>query len=90
VPNSSTIGISKRLPDGNVAPPQIIDDVKPSVTHHHPHAAEGVTADDLARDVTSLSEKWAAIEAEVAKSSQRASCTATSTSPFACCAKNST
>ena len=72
VPNSSTIGISKRLPDGERRRlRKIIDDVKPE---RHGiiirTAAEGVTAEDLARDVTSLSEKWAAIEAEVAKSNQ--------------------
>jgi len=72
VPNSSTIGISKRLPDGERRRlRKIIDDVKPE---RHGiiirTAAEGVTADDLARDVTSLSEKWAAIEAEVARSNQ--------------------
>lgn len=72
VPNSSTIGISKRLPDGERRRlRKIIDEVKPE---RHGiiirTAAEGVTAEDLARDVTSLSEKWAAIEAEVAKSNQ--------------------
>jgi len=72
VPNSSTIGISKRLPDGERRRlRKIIDEVKPE---RHGiiirTAAEGVTADDLARDVASLSEKWAAIEAEVAKSNQ--------------------
>ena len=72
VPNSSTIGISKRLPDGERRRlRKIIDDVKPE---RHGiiirTAAEGVSAEDLARDVTSLSEKWAAIEAEVAKSNQ--------------------
>ncbi len=72
VPNSSTIGISKRLPDGERRRlRKIIDDVKPE---RHGiiirTAAEGVSAEDLARDVTSLSEKWSAIEAEVAKSSQ--------------------
>ena len=72
VPNSSTIGISKRLPDGERRRlRKIIDDVKPE---RHGiiirTAAEGVTADDLARDVASLAEKWAAIEAEVAKSNQ--------------------
>jgi ribonuclease E len=72
VPNSSTIGISKRLPDGERRRlRKIIDEVKPE---RHGlivrTAAEGVSADDLARDVTSLSEKWAAIEAEVAKSNQ--------------------
>ncbi len=72
VPNSSTIGISKRLPDGERRRlRKIIDEVKPE---RHGiiirTAAEGVTADDLARDVASLSEKWSAIEAEVAKSNQ--------------------
>jgi ribonuclease E len=72
VPNSSTIGISKRLPDGERRRlRKIIDDVKPA---RHGiiirTAAEGVAADDLARDVTSLCEKWDAIEAEVAKSNQ--------------------
>lgn len=72
VPNSATIGISKRLPDGERRRlRKIIDDVKPE---RHGiiirTAAEGVSAEDLARDVTSLSEKWAAIEAEVAKSNQ--------------------
>jgi ribonuclease E len=72
VPNSSTIGISKRLPDGERRRlRKIIEDVKPA---HHGiiirTAAEGVTADDLARDVTSLVEKWSAIEGEVAKSNQ--------------------
>ncbi len=72
VPNSSTIGISKRLPDGERRRlRRIIDDVKPE---RHGiiirTAAEGVTADDLSRDVTSLVEKWSAIEAEVAKSNQ--------------------
>ncbi|MGH3732341.1 MAG: Rne/Rng family ribonuclease [Acidimicrobiales bacterium] len=72
VPNSSTIGISKRLPDGERRRlRKIIEEVKPA---HHGiiirTAAEGVTADDLARDVTSLVEKWSAIEGEVAKSNQ--------------------
>jgi ribonuclease E len=72
VPNSSTIGISKRLPDGERRRlRKIIEDVKPA---QHGiiirTAAEGVTADDLARDVTSLVEKWSAIESEVAKSNQ--------------------
>ncbi|MGA2432161.1 MAG: Rne/Rng family ribonuclease [Acidimicrobiales bacterium] len=72
VPNSSTIGISKRLPDGERRRlRKIVDEVKPE---RHGiiirTAAEGVTSEDLARDVTSLAEKWAAIEAEVAKSNQ--------------------
>ena len=70
VPNSSTIGISKRLPDGERRRlRKIIDGVKPE---RHGiiirTAAEGVSEEDLARDVASLSEKWGAIEAEVAKS----------------------
>jgi ribonuclease E len=72
VPNSSTIGISKRLADGERRRlRKIVDEVKPE---RHGiiirTAAEGVSAEDLARDVTSLAEKWAAIEAEVAKSNQ--------------------
>jgi ribonuclease E len=72
VPNSQTIGISKRLPDGERRRlRRIIDEVKPA---RHGiiirTAAEGVSAEDLARDVTSLVEKWSAIEAEVAKSNQ--------------------
>ena len=72
VPNSGTIGISKRLADGERRRlRKIIDGVKPE---QHGlivrTAAEGVSAEDLARDVTSLVAKWSAIEAEVAKSSQ--------------------
>ena len=72
VPNSSTIGISKRLPDGERRRlRKIIDDVKPE---RHGliirTAAEGVAAEDLARDVTSLAEKWDAIETEVKRSNQ--------------------
>jgi ribonuclease E len=72
VPNSSTIGISKRLPDGERRRlRKIIDDIKPE---RHGlivrTAAEGVSAEDLTRDIESLSAKWAEIEAEVAKSNQ--------------------
>ena len=72
VPNSSVVGISKRLPDGERRRlRKIIDEVKPE---RHGiiirTAAEGVSADDLSRDVASLAEKWAAIEAEVGKSNQ--------------------
>jgi ribonuclease E len=72
VPNSSTIGISKRLADGERRRlRKIIDDIKPE---RHGlivrTAAEGVSAEDLTRDVASLTEKWANIEAEVAKSNQ--------------------
>ncbi|MBU6233026.1 MAG: Rne/Rng family ribonuclease [Acidobacteria bacterium] len=72
VPNSQTIGISKRLGDGERKRlKKVIDEVRPP---QHGiivrTAAEGVSADDLARDVRSLADKWAAIEAEVAKSPQ--------------------
>jgi ribonuclease E len=72
VPNSTTIGISKRLPDGERRRlRKIIDEVRPE---RHGiivrTAAEGVSSEDLARDVYSLVEKWTAIEAEVAKSNQ--------------------
>jgi ribonuclease E len=72
VPNSQTIGISKRLGDSERKRlRKIIDDVRPA---EHGiivrTAAEGVSADDLARDIKSLAEKWAAIEAEVKKSPQ--------------------
>jgi ribonuclease E len=72
VPNSTTIGISKRLADGERRRlRKIIDDVKPE---RHGiiirTAAEGVSADDLTRDVASLVDKWDAIEREVAKSNQ--------------------
>jgi ribonuclease E len=72
VPNSSTIGISKRLPDGERRRlRKIIDDIKPA---RHGlivrTAAEGVSADDLTRDIASLAEKWEAIETEVARSNQ--------------------
>ncbi len=72
VPNSATVGISKRLPDNERRRlRKIVDDVKPE--RHGViirTAAEGVSADDLARDVASLAEKWDAIEAEVARSNQ--------------------
>ncbi len=72
VPNSSTIGISKRLPDGERRRlRKIIDEVKPE---RHGiiirTAAEGVSAEDLARDVQSLTQKWEAIETEVKRSPQ--------------------
>ncbi|MGH9021157.1 MAG: Rne/Rng family ribonuclease, partial [Acidimicrobiales bacterium] len=72
VPNSTTVGISKRLPDGERRRlRKIIDEVKPE---RHGiiirTAAEGVTAEDLSRDVASLAEKWSAIETEVARSNQ--------------------
>ncbi len=72
VPNSTTVGISKRLPDGERRRlRKIIDEVKPE---RHGiiirTAAEAVSAEDLSRDVASLAEKWDAIEAEVKRSNQ--------------------
>ena len=72
VPNSSTIGISKRLGDGERRRlRKVIDEVKPP---QHGiivrTAAEGVSSEDLARDVKSLAEKWEAIETEAKKSPQ--------------------
>jgi ribonuclease E len=72
VPNSTTIGISKRLADAERRRlRKIIDEVKPD---RHGiiirTAAEGVSSADLTRDVASLVDKWDAIEREVAKSNQ--------------------
>ena len=72
VPNSSTIGISKRLGDSERRRlRKVIDEVKPP---QHGiivrTAAEGVSSEDLARDVKSLAEKWEAIETEAKKSPQ--------------------
>jgi ribonuclease E len=70
VPNSSAFGISKRLGDNERRRlRRIIDDVKPAghglIVRT---AAEGASADELARDVTSLLEQWKAIEAEAKRS----------------------
>lgn len=72
VPNSSTVGISKRLGDNERRRlRKIIDEVKPE---RHGiiirTAAEGVSADDLSRDVKALAETWEAIEGEIKRSSQ--------------------
>ena len=72
VPNSSTFGISKRLGDNERRRlRRIVDDVKPEghglIVRT---AAEGASADELARDVSSLLEQWRAIESEVARSDQ--------------------
>jgi ribonuclease E len=70
VPNSSAFGISKRLGDNERRRlRRIIDEVKP--TGHGMivrTAAEGVSADELQRDVTTLVEQWNAIEVEAKKS----------------------
>jgi ribonuclease E len=70
VPNSTAFGISKRLGDSERRRlRRIIDEVKPPghglIVRT---AAEGVSADELQRDITTLLEQWDSIEA-VAKQS---------------------
>jgi ribonuclease E len=65
IPNSTTYGISKRLGDDERKRlRRILDDVKPA---HHGlivrTAAEGVTADELRRDVKRLADQWERIDA---------------------------
>src|SRR6516164_8644264 len=74
VPNSSAFGISKRLGDNERRRlRRIIDEVKPAGHGMIVRtAAEGVSADELRRDVTSLVEQWNAIEAEAKRSEQPA------------------
>ena len=72
VPNSSTFGISKRLGDNERRRlRRIIDDVKPEghglIVRT---AAEGATADELQRDVSSLLEQWTVIERAAGRSDQ--------------------
>ncbi len=71
MPNSTTYGISKRLPDDERKRlRKVLDEVKPS---HHGiivrTAAEGVTSDELRRDVQRLVRQWDDIEKLVAKAS---------------------
>ena len=70
VPNSSTIGISKRLGDSERKRlRKILDDVRPEghglIVRT---AAEGASAEDLQRDVAELAERWKSIEGEARKS----------------------
>ena len=67
MPNNSTYGISKRLPDDERKRlRKILDDVKPA---EHGiivrTAAEGVTADELRRDVKRLLGDWEEIESKI-------------------------
>jgi ribonuclease E len=64
VPNSSAFGISKRLGDNERRRlRRIIDEVKPAGHGMIVRtAAEGVSADELQRDVETLLEQWNAIE----------------------------
>jgi ribonuclease E len=70
VPNSRTFGISKRLPDDERKRLRaILDKAKPE--QHGVivrTAAEGVTADELRRDVDRLLGQWSEVEALAAKS----------------------
>jgi len=70
VPNSSAFGISKRLGDNERRRlRRIIDEVKPAGHGMIVRtAAEGVSAEELQRDVTTLVEQWNTIEAEAKKS----------------------
>ncbi len=70
VPNSSAFGISKRLGDNERRRlRRIIDEVKPAGHGMIVRtAAEGVSAEELQRDVTTLLEQWNQIEAEAKRS----------------------
>src|SRR5580698_8378914 len=72
VPNSSAFGISKRLGDTERRRlRRIIDEVKPAGHGMIVRtAAEGVSADELQRDVETLLEQWNAIEVASKKSDQ--------------------
>ena len=70
VPNSTTYGISKRLPDNERKRlRQILDKAKPKghglIVRT---AAEGISAEELARDVERLAKQWEQIEALASKS----------------------
>ena len=72
VPNSSTYGISKRLPDNERKRlRQILDKAKPE---RHGlivrTAAEGISAEELQRDVARLAGQCEQIEALAAKASR--------------------
>ena len=72
VPNSATIGISKRLGDNERKRlRKILDEIRPGghglIVRT---AAEGASREELARDVADLTERWEAISAEARKSSK--------------------
>jgi ribonuclease E len=69
VPNSSTIGISKRLGDNERRRlRKILDEIRPKghglIVRT---AAEGASEEDLARDVAELTQRWEAIDTEAKK-----------------------
>jgi ribonuclease E len=74
IPNSTTYGISKRLPDNERRRLRhILDQVKPP--QHGVivrTAAEGVTEEEIERDVRRLLDQWAAIEALAKRSTSPA------------------
>ncbi|MCC5954120.1 MAG: Rne/Rng family ribonuclease [Acidimicrobiia bacterium] len=72
IPNSSTYGISKRLPDNERKRLRsILDDVRPAghgiIVRT---AAENVTAEEIQRDVQSLAAQWRRIEEQAAKATK--------------------
>ncbi len=72
VPNSTTFGISKRLGDNERRRlRRIVEEVRPEghglIVRT---AAEGVSAEELSRDVATLLGQWSAVEAEAARSDQ--------------------
>ncbi len=72
VPNSATIGISKRLGDNERRRlRKILDEIRPKghglIVRT---AAEGATEEELTRDVEELTQRWSAIEAEAKKVSR--------------------
>ena len=93
IPNSTTYGISKRLPDNERKRLRsILDKVKPK---EHGlivrTAAENVTAEEIERDVTRLAEQWTQIEALAAQvAGRRRCCTASPTWPCGSSARSST
>jgi ribonuclease E len=72
VPNSTTFGISKRLGDNERRRlRRMVEEVRPAghglIVRT---AAEGVSSEDLGRDVASLLAQWSAVEREAARSDQ--------------------
>jgi ribonuclease E len=72
VPNSSTIGISKRLGDNERRRlRKILDEIRPKghglIVRT---AAEGASAEDLSHDVAELTQRWEAIDSEAKRSSK--------------------
>ena len=92
VPNSSAFGISKRLGDNERRRlRRIIDEVKPAGHGMIVRtAAEGVSAEELQRDVTTLLEQWNIIEAEAKRSDAPGCSTGSPSCPSGSSARSST